>query len=250
MDALSIAIVVGFFLVAMLYSTVGHAGASGYLAIMALLSVAPEQMKLTALVLNLVVAGVASLNFARAGHLSWSLTLPCLASSIPSALIGGALTVSTTFFKLAVSVTLLFAAYRLASPRVREKSVVVQPAPLVLFAAGAGLGLLAGLTGTGGGIFLSPLLVLMGWATVNASSATASVFILANSAAGLAGHVLVGKNATQMLEPRVLVAAALAVLVGGFIGSRAGARHLVPVWTRRLLSLVLVIAAAKLALVL
>ena len=178
---------------ALLYSSVGHAGASGYLAAMALLGVAPAIMRPSALVLNILVATIATVQFARAGRVSWSALWPFTLGSIPLAFLGGALHLPGTIYKPLVGLVLLFAAGRLIWSTFRETPSQargirnVPPVPAV--AAGAVIGLLAGLTGTGGGIFLSPLLLLTGWAEMRETAGVSAAFILVNSAAGLAGNL-------------------------------------------------------------
>lgn len=230
---------------AALYSSVRHAGASGYLAAMALCGVAPPVMKPTALVLNVLVATIASARFARAGCFAWGLFWPFAAASIPLAFIGGAVTLPGKFYKPAVCVVLLFAAYRLFRvprfdpPPAGDNSV---PLPSAL-ASGAGIGLLSGLTGTEGGIFLSPLLLFMGWAETRESEGVSAAFILVNSVAGLAEH-LSGFAAL----PWTLPYWAMAAVVGVVIGSGLGSRRLGGVELRRLLGVVLVVASLKLIL--
>lgn len=237
-----------FFLVALLYSSVGHAGASGYLATMALLSVAPDVMRPTALVLNVLVASIATVRFYRAGCFSWRAFWPFAVTSIPCAFLGGTLTLPSPLYKAIVGAILLVAAAKLArdtmrlpaeasadrSPRVR---VPLGPA----LACGAMLGLLAGLTGTGGGIFLSPLLLLLGWADTRTTSGVSAPFILANSIAGLAGTF-----ASLRALPSALPWWCAAVVTGGLLGAELGAKRLGTQWLRRLLCVVLVIAALKL----
>ena len=151
------------FAAAVLYSSVGHAGASGYLAAMALFGVAPEVMKPTALTLNIAVALITTARFYRAGHFSWSLSWPFLASSVPLAFVGGAITLPGTVYRVVVGLVLLFAAYRMFWLKEQERSTV-PPRLVAALAWGALLGFISGLTGLGGGIFLSPLLLFMGWA--------------------------------------------------------------------------------------
>src|SRR5436190_5049611 len=154
------------FLAAVTYSSVGHAGASGYLAAMALAGVAPPVMKPAALTLNLLVASIATFRFYRAGHFSWQTFWPFALGSIPLAFVGGATHLPARPFKIAVGLVLLIAAMRLGltlRPRADEPRLPSKP---VAVGCGAVLGFFAGLTGTGGGIFLSPLLLLMNWASV------------------------------------------------------------------------------------
>ncbi len=233
-----------FFVAALLYSSVGHAGASGYIAAMALFGLAPAVIKPTALFLNILVALIATVQFYRAGHFSWKVFWPLALGSIPFAFLGGALSLPTTIYKQVVGLVLLFAAYRLftytkAVVKTNAKSLPVGLAiPL-----GAGIGFLSGLTGVGGGIFLSPLLLLMGWTEMKQTAAISAAFILVNSVAGLAGNY-----ASVQFLPSVLPFWAAAALLGGFIGSRFGSSRAQPDSIRRLLSLVLLIAGLKLIL--
>lgn len=230
------------FAAAVLYSSVGHAGASGYLAAMALFGVAPAVMKPTALTLNIAVAVITTVRFYRAGHFSWALSWPFIVSSVPLAFIGGAITLPGTAYRVLVGVILLFAAYRLFWYTEREQ-FTGPPRLVAAIGAGAGLGFISGLTGVGGGIFLSPLLLFMGWANFKQTAGTSSAFILLNSIAGLAGHV----SSVQALPPAAFVWA-LAAVAGGMVGSEVGVRRLAEVNLRRLLALVLLIAGLKMIL--
>jgi uncharacterized membrane protein YfcA len=232
------------FFAALLYSSVGHAGASGYLAAMALFNLAPEVMKPTALVLNLVVATVGTIRFARAGHFAWNVFWPFALLSIPCAFLGGALKLPLAAYKIILGCVLLFAAWRLAFRQSAHAPAGGRPIPLLpALALGAGLGLLSGLTGVGGGIFLSPLLLFLGWADVRKTAGVSVAFILVNSAAGLLGHLASVRNV-----PQEIVWWAPAALAGGLIGAELGSRRLAPMTMRRLLSAVLVIAGIKMLL--
>lgn len=230
---------------AVLYSSVGHGGASAYLAIMALAGLEPLVMRPTALVLNVVVAGVVVVRFARAGQLPIGTLLPFLAGSVPLAFIGGAIVLPTRAYEVLVGLVLLVAAGRLWQTAARHDDAAVagaipRPASVLV---GAALGLLAGLTGTGGGIFLTPLLLFLGWAPPRTAAALSAGFILVNSLAGLAGNV-----AVVGVLPPALAAWVPAVVVGGLIGSELSLRRLSPVALRRALAVVLVVAAVKLLL--
>ena len=233
------------FAAALLYSSVGHAGASGYLAAMALCGVAPAVMKPSALVLNVLVATIATVQFYRAGRFSFSLLWPFAVASVPLAFVGGALTLPGTFYKPAVGLVLLFAAYRLLQvPREVDANPETKPVPLPwALVSGAGIGLLSGLTGTGGGIFLSPLLLFMGWAETRESAGVSAAFILVNSIAGLAGLLT-----KPVALPESVPLWAVAAVAGGLLGSGLGSRHLRSHTLRRLLSAVLVVAGLKLML--
>ncbi len=230
------------FLAAVLYSSVGHAGASGYLAAMALMSVPPDVMKPTALFLNIIVATIATVRFARAGHFSWSLFWPFAVSSVPLAFVGGAIRLPYVYYKAIVGAVLLYAAVRLAySAAKTSDDVEIKPVPLLAaVSAGGGIGLLSGLTGVGGGIFLSPLLLLSHWAPVRQTAAVSAAFILVNSLAGLAGNFA----SVQHLPPEIPVLA-VAAAVGGIIGSELGSRRARPTVLRYLLAAVLAVAGCK-----
>jgi uncharacterized membrane protein YfcA len=226
------------FAAAALYSSVGHAGASGYLAAMALFNLAQPVMRPTALVLNILVALIAATKFYRAGHFVWRLFWPFALTSVPLAYLGGRLTLPNVYYKYLVGAVLLFSAYRLLkNPNVGNQASQQAPALWLMLLLGGALGLLSGLTGVGGGIFLSPLLLFLGWAETRQASAVAAVFILANSVAGLIG--LMSKAPTLPAEIGYFAVAAIA---GGFIGAEYGSRRIAGTNLKRLLAVVLVIA--------
>jgi uncharacterized protein len=238
-----VALTVIICLAAALSSSIGHAGASSYLAAMALFGVAPGIMKPSALTLNIIVALIATTKFYRAGCFSWSLFWPFAMVSIPFSYIGGAVKIPGTLYKQLVGAVLLFVAYRLfrfASILGDHIEVKAVPLRAALF-FGTLLGLLSGLTGTGGGIFLSPLLLFMGWAKPRTASGVAAVFILVNSIAGLLGNI-----SSVSALPSYIPIWAGAVVVGGWIGAEYGSRHLANATIRRLLAAVLAIAGLKL----
>jgi len=230
-----------FFLMAVLYSSVGQGGGSGYLAAMALLGVAPENIRQTALALNVVVAGIGLAKFARAGFFDGRLCLPFVVASVPAAFLGGALSLPAEIFRPVVAVILLWAAALLLWRPVAPASVTGKRPPLpVSLGAGVGIGLLSGLIGIGGGIFLAPLLILRRWANPKTTAALSSAFILANSLAALAG-VLSHSRVLPSLLPLWLVV----VAVGGWIGADVGARRLSPNALQKLLAGVLILASMK-----
>jgi hypothetical protein len=230
-----------FFLAALLYSSVGHAGASGYLAVMALIGTVPGQMRPAALTLNLVVASIGTTNFVRAGHFRWPLAWPFLLTSIPMAWLGGRLALPVEVYRAIVGVVLLLSAVRFLVTLRTPDRTRSEPPRLAALTIGALLGLLAGLTGVGGGIFLSPLLLLLGWADLRTTAATSVVFILANSAAGLLGQL-----ASLDRLPADLGWWVVAVMSGGLIGSWLGARRLPSPALRVLLAAVLMVAGVRL----
>jgi uncharacterized membrane protein YfcA len=228
--------------VAFLYSSVGHAGASGYIAVMSLLGLAPAVIKPTALALNILVASIATWQFWRAGHFSWRLFWPFAVLAIPCAFVGGYVNLPTELFKVLVGIVLLFSAMRFFSEPM-DDTMRSEPSHLVAVPTGAGLGLLAGLTGTGGGIFLTPLLLLMRWATTKQAAGVSALFILFNSVSGLLGNI----SSTERI-PTFAIPLAIAALIGGTIGSHLGSKRLPHTAIKRLLAIVLLIAGAKLIL--
>ncbi len=229
-------------LAAVLYSAVGHGGASAYLAVMALFSVAPEVMRPTALALNLVVSALACLRFAAAGQINWRLLAVFALTATPAAFIGGGIHLDPDVYRPLVGLVLWFAAAWLFwKPRRLSHRPVRAPALLVAVPVGAGLGLLAGLTGTGGGIFLSPLMILFAWEEPRRTSGVAAGFIFLNSAAGLLGAwSSIGRLPAEL---PVLVAA---VAVGAVVGTWLGLRRLPRERLLQVLGVVLLVAGAKL----
>ena len=228
------------FIVAMLYASVGHGGASGYLAIMALFSLHPEALKPTALLLNIVVAGVGSYLYLSARQFSWKVFWPFVITSIPASFIGGYFTLPPNIYRPILGVVLLFAAWRLFARKPQEQ---IKPSPPRLGLAmlvGAVLGFASGLIGVGGGIFLSPLMILLGWANVREVSGIAALFILVNSISGLFGHL---SNLQHVPEFAPLLA--VVALVGGTIGALSGSRYLPTAAIVRAMACMLVAAGGK-----
>lgn len=234
------------FAAAILYSSVGHGGASAYLAAMALFGVAPAVMKPTALVLNVLVAAIGSYRFYRAGRFSWQLFWPFAVTSVPMAFVGGSIALAVTAYRTVVGIVLLYAAVQLLTRARHESPEPARPPRVSMaLAIGAGLGLLSGLTGVGGGIFLTPLVLLMNWSKTREAAGVSALFILVNSISGLVGLFM----ASEIPPPPTFAYwAPPVVLVGGYIGSELGSRRLDTTWLRRLLSVVLLIAGLKLIL--
>lgn len=224
---------------ALLYSAVGHGGASGYLAAMALVGLSPAAMKPAALTMNVFVAGLVFARLARAGHFNGRLFLPFAIGSVPLAMIGGAWKISPGLFTLLVGFALVVAAGRLFAEPV-DYPARATPNTWLAIVIGAVLGLLSGLTGVGGGIFLSPILLLLRWTSMRENAAIAAAFILVNSLAGLAGYAL-----ANLPWPPGIPAYVIASLAGGVIGSELAVRRLAPVRLKKVLGVVLLIAAAK-----
>lgn len=229
------------FLGAALYTSVGHAGASAYIALMALFGIASTVMRPTALALNILVAGFTSFRYLRAGLFRWRTLWPFLVGAIPLAFIGGAIQLPGPFYRPLVGVILLIAGVRFLWPKELTSNREPREPPIIAgVACGAIVGLLSGLTGTGGGIFLSPILLFAGWSDTRTASGVAAVFILCNSIAGLLGNVAIVKA----LPPNLPIYAA-AVLAGAILGTTIGIRFSVPIILKAL-GLVLVIAGLKL----
>lgn len=227
---------------AALYSSVGHGGASAYLAIMALFAVGPETMRPTALALNLVVAGIGAVRFGLRGQTNYRLLFAFAATAVPAAFIGGSIHLPPEYYRPLVGVLLWAAALRLFwQPKALAHREVTVPSLLITLPTGAALGLLAGLTGTGGGIFLSPLIIIFGWETPRHTSGVAAGFILLNSIAGLAGNVAAVRGL-----PLELPWLAGAVAAGALLGTWLGVEKLPRERLLQALGLVLAIAGYKL----
>ncbi|MFQ5664473.1 MAG: sulfite exporter TauE/SafE family protein [Terriglobia bacterium] len=243
-DPALLALLLGLvFFVAVAYSSVGHGGASGYLAVLSFFGLAPAAMAPSALCLNLLVAGTSFTSYQRAGHFAFRLLWPFLLTSIPFAFLGGLTRVSPRTYMGLLAAVLVFAAYRLLAvgPPRHEESFIRVPPLWITLPVGAGIGFLSGIIGVGGGIFLSPLLILLKWADTKRTAAAAAAFIWINSAAGLYGHLL--RKSVDWSALLWLVGAAFA---GGLVGSYLGAQRLRGLWLRRILGIVLLVATLKL----
>jgi uncharacterized membrane protein YfcA len=228
------------FVVALLYSCVGHAGASGYIAVLTLFGFGVEVIRPTALVLNILVAAIGFIQWWRGGHFVWSLFWPFALLSAPAAFFGGWLHIPAQYLKILIGLVLWFSAWRLIC-RKEDPPDIKRPTRTTAVASGVGIGFLSGLTGTGGGIFLTPLMLFCRWAKVKEAAAVSSLFILVNSSSGLAGYVKSERELPDFAWPLAVV-----VAVGGFLGSRLGSRHLPSRAIALLLAAVLLIAGAKL----
>ena len=231
------------FLVAVAYSSVGHGGASGYLAVLSFFGLAPTLMAPGALCLNLLVAGLSFLHYQRSGHFVFRLLWPFLLASIPAAFLGGLTAVPAHLYMGLLAAVLVFASFRLlAVAPPKQEEYFVKPPPIgVALPVGASIGFLSGIIGVGGGIFLSPLLILLKWADAKRTAAASAAFIWINSAAGLYGHL--SRKSVDWSSLAWLVGAAFA---GGLLGSWLGARHFRGLWLRRVLGLLLLVATVKL----
>lgn len=247
MEPALILILLAIFAVAILYSSVGHGGASGYLAVMAFLGVMPEVTRPTALVLNLFVASIGTYQFVRAGYFSWRTFWMFAVTSIPFSFIGGMIHLPTNIYKMVLGIVLILAAMRLAW-KLSAGDEVKEPSLLVALSIGAVIGLLSGLVGVGGGIFLTPVLLLMNWSETKTAAGISAAFILVNSIAGLTGNLTSNYKALSSLPGSVWYWIAAAV-IGGLVGSTLGSKRFDSLTLRRVLALVLIFAGVKLVFV-
>ena len=232
---------IALFIVAALYASVGHGGASGYLALMALFGVSTAIMKPSALILNVFVSSVSLYAFYKAGYFRWKLLLPFIATSVPMAFIGAGLEISPSLYKKILGVCLVIATARIL---IRPRALDAENRklnPIVALLTGAVVGFFSGMIGIGGGIILSPLLLVTRWANVKETAAVSAAFILVNSIAGLTGHVVAGMEISPNIISWVLVAFA-----GGILGSYVGSRKVTLIQLKYVLALVLVLASVKL----
>ncbi|MBK9282965.1 MAG: sulfite exporter TauE/SafE family protein [Sphingobacteriaceae bacterium] len=211
-----------FFTIAALYSSIGHAGASGYLAVMALLSFTPESIKPTSLILNIIVAAIASFKFISAGYFDRKIFFSLIIFSIPASFFGGYLSLSPIYFKLISGIFLIVAAFLLLVKKNIKADEIKEVKSLIMWSAllGSLIGFLSGIIGVGGGIFLTPLLLVLGWTKVKNASGISALFILFNSISGLMGHMSAVKNVDSKIGYWVI-----AVVIGGFIGSYLGSKR-------------------------
>lgn len=236
-----------FLIVAILYSMVGHGGGSGYLAVMAIFGILPADLRPIALALNVLVSSIGLIRFAKVRAFEMKIFLPFVVTSVPCAFIGGFIELDPTIYKIALGIILLFSAYRLFM-HLPTKGEKTNSLPLLAaLVCGSVIGLLSGVIGVGGGIFLSPVLLLMGWATARQTAGISAGFILVNSLAGLAGLFAASmKDGGSLPFSNISIAVfAVAVVVGGLVGSSIGSKRLGHISLRRVLAVVLVIAAAK-----
>jgi len=228
-------------IVAFLYASVGHGGASGYLALMAIFSFAPETMKPTALLLNLFVAGIAFYHYYKAGYFNKKLFLSFALASIPLAFVGGMIEVDASIYKKVLAVLLIFAILKMLNVFGKESKYIKQVKLWQGLAVGAVIGFFSGLIGIGGGIILTPIILLLHWGKMKEAAAVSALFIWVNSAAGLIGQISSGVKISS--QAFILVGVAL---VGGFLGSYYGSRKFNNSLLRYVLAFVLIIASVKL----
>jgi len=250
MEGFEALILVAIFIVALLYSSVGHGGGSGYLAVMAFFAVAPNITKPTALALNIFVSSIATVQFYRRGFFSWKVFLPFAIASIPFAFLGGTIDLPISYYKLLLGVVLLFAAFRLAWRFNKKKDdesreeTVSEYSPWIALAIGAVIGITSGLIGVGGGIFLTPILFLTNWTETRKAAGISAMFVLVNSISGLIGNSQNALNLPSDVGIWIVVA-----VIGGIIGSTLGSKYFNSILLRRSLAFVLLVAGVKLILV-
>ncbi len=234
---------VALLIISALYSSVGHGGASGYLALMAICGITPAVIKSTALVLNLFVSLIAFIQYYKTGNFKWNLLIPLVIASVPMAFLGGTITLNGDVYKKILGVLLVIAAFRfIYSPGKNSTPFINVSIPLLLI-IGALIGLISGMIGIGGGIILTPIILLLGWADVKQTAGISALFIFVNSAAGLSGKAIHGIQFNNSMMLMIAIA-----LIGGFGGSYIGSRLLVQNTLKRVLAVVLVIASIKLLL--
>lgn len=229
------------FVVAMLYASVGHGGASGYLALMALFSFTPDTMRPTALVLNIFVSLTAFVQYLRGGHFRWKLFWPFALASIPAAFVGGTIEMDAKWYKIILGVLLLFSVARLGGLKFDDSKAGKNPDILLSILIGSFIGLLSGMIGIGGGIILSPVILLLHWGNMKQTAAVSALFILVNSLSGMAG--LLTKNVHFSTDMFWLIAVAFS---GGLLGSYLGAMKFKIGFLRKILAVVLLMASLKL----
>lgn len=232
-------------LIAFLYSSVGHGGASGYLALMTIMGLSQDIMKPTALMLNMVVSAIAFFYFWKAGFFRWKLFIAFAVGSIPFSFIGGMIETDPSIYKSILGFFLIIATLKLIGVFDKKNSDTdYQPKHVNLFLAiviGSVIGFFSGLIGIGGGIILSPVILLLGWANLKESAAVSALFIFVNSVSGFAGHVATGIQ----ISPEIALMAGLAT-IGGIAGSYYGTYRLNPVVLKKVLAFILLFASMKL----
>lgn len=232
---------IALFVIAFLYASVGHGGASGYLALMALYGIAPEVMRPSALMLNLFVSSVSFYQFYRGGHFKLQLFWPLAIASVPMAFVGGLLHIDASLYKQVLGVLLIIAVARFFFFGKVNNTELKEPQLIPSLIIGGAIGFLSGLIGIGGGIILSPVLLLLKWSNMKQTAAISALFIFVNSVSGLMGQVYKGINFSSDMTIYVIVAFA-----GGLLGAYVGSLKLKAAALRNVLAAVLVVAAWKL----
>ncbi|HIA37024.1 MAG TPA: sulfite exporter TauE/SafE family protein [Flavobacteriales bacterium] len=228
-------------MVSFMYSAVGHGGASGYLAMMTLFGFVPETMKPTALLLNLFVAAISFIHYAKDGHFNKKLFITFAVASIPLALLGGMIEVDTSLYKKILAVLLGFAILRILNVFGKESDQIKEVEIWQGLSVGGSIGFFSGLIGIGGGIILSPIILIMKWGKIKEAAAVSALFIWVNSAAGMGGQLISGVR----IDPDAFILVGIAV-IGGFLGSYLGSKKMNNKGLRYMLACVLATACIKL----
>lgn len=228
-------------IIALLYASIGHGGASGYLALMAIFSIEPIFMRSSALTLNLFVAGISFIAYYRGGYFKPGILLPFIVTSIPAAFLGASINIDPRTYKIILGIFLLLAVTRMLFIKPKLNEDIKNPTVLPALIIGAGLGFISGMIGIGGGILLSPILILLGWANIKEAAATSALFIFLNSAAGLFGLAQLG-----IVENPHMAIWIICAICGGLIGGFAGSLRFSKIRLQYILAFVLVMASIKL----
>lgn len=229
------------FIVAFLYASVGHGGASGYLALMALFSFSPTTMKSSALILNIFVSLISFYQYYKGGYFKWKLFLPFIITSIPASFIGAYITLDAMLYKKILGVLLIFPILRLFGLIGKESDDIKDVKWLWALIIGAIIGLLSGMIGIGGGIILSPVILLMHWANMKQTAAVSALFIFVNSVSGLGGLLIKGAVIDSHIYTWLLIA-----IVGGMVGAYVASKQFSNKALKAILAIVLLIASVKL----
>lgn len=241
LDSLQLLLFPLLFFVAFMYASVGHGGASGYLALMAFYAFEPEVMRPTALVLNIFVSLTSFIQYYRGGHFKWKLFWPFAVASVPAAFLGGLISVDAKLYKTILGILLLFAIIRLIGLNFKNNDHHQSPNLLISLIIGAVIGVFSGMIGIGGGIILSPVILLLNWGNLKETAAVSALFILVNSISGMAGLITQGVHLSHNMLWMIVVA-----FTGGLCGSYFGAQKAGNLFLKILLAVVLLLASVKL----
>ena len=241
------ALLLALFVIAALYASVGHGGASGYLAVLSLTAYASNNsvwLKQHAWSLNLLVAGIAFITYKKSAFFNYKLATPFIIASIPAAFFGGYVEVNEQLYDTLLALTLMIAAWKLHTTKRNDPTEVFTNIPplWVALIIGAFIGFLSGIIGVGGGIFLSPLILLFGWSDAKTTAGVAALFIWVNSLSGLIGSSVSGQ---LILEWEILLPFAVSVVIGGFVGSTLGSNKFSQKGVRNTLIVVMLIASLR-----
>lgn len=229
------------FAVAFLYAAVGHGGASGYLALMALFGMAPLTMKSSALIMNICVSLVSFIHYYRGNHFSWKLFIPFAIASVPASFLGALVTVDADMYKKILGVLLIFPVLRLFGVFGKENEEIRKMNTVIAIVIGISIGFLSGMIGIGGGIILSPVILLFHWARMKETAAVSALFIFVNSISGFTGLLYKGVNIDNNVYLWITI-----TLAGGFAGAYLGSVKMQNPLLKKILGFVLLLASVKL----